>query len=265
MGYPSQPQGPYGQNQPQQQPYGYSGPQPGYGYQPPAPPPPPRRNIGLIILLAVGIPLLLMGGCAAIVLVAADTGREAVVTTADPPNAVLPSKLPESSAPVDKAVETQPAEQPVEQPTEQQQADQGPSTATIGGSITLAGRDPGLQVAVTVVKLINPATPAEDFLKPKSGNKFVALEVTLQNAGQAVYSDSPTNGATLIDGQGQQYRSTVYRVREGQSFGGSATINTGDIRRGVIVFEVPEAAKLTKFQFALDSGFAEQKGEWTLN
>lgn len=33
----------------------------------------------------------------------------------------------------------------------------------------------------------------------------------------------------------------------------------------MVVFEVPESAKLVKLQFALNSGFADQKGEWTLN
>jgi hypothetical protein len=254
MGYPPQPpQDPYGQ-QPPQQPYGNSGPQPQYGYryQPPtSPPPPPRRsNLPLILTLAVGLPLLLLGGCAAVVLVLADTGRDAVVTEADSPNMVIPSKEPAASAP--------PAE-------ESQPAKNEPSTATVGGSITLQGIDPGLKVTVTVNKLVNPATPEQDFMKPKAGNKFVAVELTLQNAGQAVYSDSPTNGAMLIDGDGQQYRSTIYDVKEGQSFGGSATINAGDSRKGVIVFEVPEGAKLAKLQFALNSGFAQQKGEWTLS
>lgn len=255
MGYPPQQPEPYGQ-QPQQ-PYGNSGPQQpyGYGYQPPtSPPPPPRRsNLPLILVLAVGLPLLLMGGCAAVVLVLADTGRDAVVTEADSPNMTLPSREPAGSAP------------PAESTAPPAETKEEPATATVGGAITLQGMDAGLKVTVTVTKLVNPATPAQDFMKPKAGNRFIAVEVTLQNAGQAVYSDSPTNGAMLIDSEGQQYRSTLYDVREGQSFGGSATINAGDSRKGVIVFEVPEATKLAKFQFGLDSGFAEQKGEWTLS
>lgn len=258
MGYPPQPpQDPYGQQYQSgpQQPYGHTGPQPqpGYGYQPPTgPPPPPRRNTGLILLLAIGIPLLLLAGCTAVVLVIADTGRDAVVTKADSPTAdttfAVPSSEPASSAP---------AEEPAKR--------EDPSTASVGGSITLQGVDPGLKMKVTVAKVVDQATPAQDFSKPKAGNKFVALEIALENAGQAVYSDSPTNGAMLIDGEGQQFRPTFHDVREGQSFGGTATINTGDSRKGVIVFEVPEGAKLAKFQFALNSGFADQKGEWALS
>lgn len=250
MGYPQQPQDPYGQQQPQQ-PYGYSGPQPQYGYQPPTgPPPPPRRNVGLIVLLAVGIPLFLLGGCAALVVVLSPTGRDAVVTEVDSPNLVLPSRAPTSNQPTEEA--------------KAEEAKKEPSTAAVGGAITLQGTDPGLKMTVTVNQLVNPAAPAQDFMKPKTGNRFVAVQVTLANVGQAVYSDSPTNGAMLIDGEGQQYQAAIYDVREGQSFGGSATINAGDSRKGMIVFEVPESAKLAKFQFALNSGFADQKGEWTL-
>lgn len=266
MGYPSQPQDPYGQQQPQ--PYGQSGPQSqyghGYGYQPPTSPPlpPPRRsNTGLIVLLAVGIPLLLLGGGCAVLLVMADAAKNAVVKEADPPNMVLSPKEPIASQPA----ATEPTQQQAQEQPKQEQPKQESSTATVGGSITLEGTDPGLKMTVTLTKVVNPATPAEDFMKPKTGNKFVALEITLANAGQAVYSDSPTNGAMLIDGEGQQYRTTLFNVREGQSFGGSATINTGDSRKGVLVFEVPESAKLAKLQFALNSGFAEQKGEWTLS
>jgi archaellum component FlaG (FlaF/FlaG flagellin family) len=266
MGYPSQPHDPYGQH-PQQQPYASgpqyppqygSGPQQpyGYGYQQPTPPPPPKKsNVGLIVLLAVGIPLLLLGGCGVVVAIigSADTGgRESLVTEADEPNAVMPSNAPVSSAP--------PAETNAPEP-EPEQA----STATVGGAITLQGRDPGLKVKVTVTKVVDPGTPAQDFMKPKTGNKFVALEITMENVGQTVYSDSPTNGAMLIDGEGQQYRTTLFDVREGQSLNGSATINAGDTRKGMIVFEVPESTKPAKFQMALNSGFADQKGEWTLS
>ncbi|MEV0231427.1 DUF4352 domain-containing protein [Nonomuraea sp. NPDC050786] len=178
------------------------------------------------------------------------------MTKADSPNMVMPSKQPEANQPA----ATEPAQQqPQEQPRQE------PSAATVGGAITLEGTDPGLKMTVTLTKVVNPATPAQDFMKPKTGNKFVALEITLANAGQAVYSDSPTNGAMLIDGEGQQYRTTLFDVREGQSFGGSATINMGDTRKGVLVFEVPEGAKPAKLQFALNSGFADQKGEWTLS
>ncbi|MEV4287342.1 DUF4352 domain-containing protein [Nonomuraea bangladeshensis] len=255
MGYPPQQPGPYGQNQPNQ-PYGYtSGPQPQYGYQPPTgPPPPPRRNnTVLILMLAIGLPLLLLGGCAALVMTLGSDSRDRLVTEPDLSNLPIP-KSAEASPP--------PAE-PQESAQAQESAEaQQPAAATVGQAITLQGFE-GLQMEVTLAKLVSKAT-GDQFSKPKDGNRFVAVQVTLKNVGQKVYSDSPSNGALLIDGEGQQYRSTLHSVQEGQSFGGTATISAGDSRKGMIVFEVPEGAKLAKLQFGLNSGFADQKGEWSL-
>ncbi|MER6829532.1 DUF4352 domain-containing protein [Streptosporangium sp. NPDC000563] len=73
---------------------------------------------------------------------------------------------------------------------------------------------------------------------------------------------SPSNGAMLIDTEGQQYRTTYGDIQEGVSFAGSVTMSSGDSRKGVLVFEVPKTMKIKKLQFALDSGFADHKGEW---
>lgn len=245
MGYPQQP---YGQQPsgPHQPPQGYGAPSGPYGYgrQPGPPPPPPRSsNLPVILLLVIGLPLLLLGGCMAVVVVIGDSGRDTVVSDAD-------TRLAQPS----RAAPVQPPERE-EQPSQ--------AAATVGQAITLEGRDPGLKVQVTLSRVIDPATAGE-FFTPKTGNRLVAVELTLTNAGQATYSDSPTNGAVLIDSEGQQWRQSIADVREGQGFGGSVTMSGQDTRKGVIVYELPESAKPAKFQFALDSGFADQKGEWLL-
>ncbi|MFB4272893.1 DUF4352 domain-containing protein [Nonomuraea sp. GTA35] len=121
------------------------------------------------------------------VLVFVDAGRDTIVTEADSPDRLLPS-----------------SQRPAEQPMQEQ-----PAPAAVGGAITLQGLDPGLKMQVTVARLIDPAT-GDQFSKPKSGNRLVAVEVTLANVGEAVYDDSPTNGALLIDGEGQQFRTTFH-------------------------------------------------------
>jgi hypothetical protein len=277
--------------------------------------------VALIVLLAVGVPLLLLSGGAAVAMVLTDTGGGPV---ADGATMVMPSREPlgdpSAQDPTDPAtgqtgqdaagqVAQNPDGQTVQDPAGQTARDStgqtvqdpvgqtgqdstgsagqdpagqavqdstgqtgqgsvgqtGRGPVAVGEAVTLAGRTPGLQMSVTVDQLVAAATPASDLLKPKAGAKLVAVQVTLVNTSQSVYGDAPSNGAWLIDAQGQQYRSTVHGVREGQSFGGGATINAGDSRQGMIVFEVPEGAVPAKFQFALDSGYAEQKGEWTLS
>ncbi|GII65074.1 hypothetical protein Skr01_51590 [Sphaerisporangium krabiense] len=231
------------QNGPQQPPYG---PPPGYGYG--YPPPPPKRSNTPIILMVAGVAaVLLFGGCAALVVLAGSSTPQVVVATA--PKASQPARSDDT--PAQPSTNTQP---PAATPA---------SAAAVGATLLLEGMDAGLKIDVTVTKVVEKATPANDYSRPKTGNRYVAIELQLTNKGQAVYDDSPSNGAKLIDDQGQQYNSTFGDVREGVLLS-SVTITPGDSRKGVILYEIPEAVKLAKFQFGLNSGFASQKGEWNL-
>lgn len=135
--------------------------------------------------------------------------------------------------------------------------------AKVGETLTVDGLKPGVQVAVTLNRVIDNATSTSQFLKPKDGNRYVAVELSLKNVGQEVYTDAPTVGGALIDAEGQQRPPTFAEVSEGTAFGGSVTVNKGDSRKGLIVFEIPAAAKAAKFQFGVT--LAQQKGEWTLS
>ncbi|WP_344980578.1 DUF4352 domain-containing protein [Streptosporangium fragile] len=136
------------------------------------------------------------------------------------------------------------------------------TVAKVGETITVKGLQPGVEVAVTLDRFIGNATPSSQFLKPKDGNRYVAVELTVKNVGQEVYTDSPIVGGALIDSEGRQHQPTLAEVTEGTSFGGSITVNRGDIRKGLIVFEVPASATPAKLQFGVAVGW--QKGEWAL-
>jgi hypothetical protein len=228
----------YQQGPPGQPPH--YGPPSGYGYPPT--PPPKKSNTALILIIVGAGVLALFGGCAALVVVAGSSTPQVVVAAT--PHAPKPSRGDDTAS---------------QAPTDIQ-----PAAATVGGTLTLEGTDPGLKVDVTVTKVTDPATPANEYLKPKAGNRYVAIELRFNNKGQAVYGDAPSNGAHLIDDQGQQYSNTFGEVREGVVLG-AVTVSPGDSRKGVILYEIPEGVKLAKFQFALDSGFADQTGEWQLS
>lgn len=255
-GHPQQYQQPYGQSYPPpgygyEQPYGQPYPPPGQGYGYGEPPRKPGKGAAFWLLVACAPVLLLFGCVAAVVSVSGDT---TVTTRKDQPTAA-------QSAPIAEAEEAPTEEAPTQEaPT--QEPESGPSAAAVGGTITLKGIESDLQVAVTLEKVVENATPKVDFLKPKDGNRFFAVQLTLKNTGRQAYSDSPSNGALLIDTEGQQYQSTFGDVQEGVSFAGSVTMGSGDSRKGVIVFEVPKTTKIEKLQFALNSGFADHKGEW---
>jgi hypothetical protein len=152
------------------------------------------------------------------------------------------------------------SESPNESPSESEQGD--PASAAVGDTLTLHGFDEKLVVEVTVLKVIDPAKPNNNFFPPQKGNRFVALQLRLENVGEANYSDSPSNGAFLIDTEGQQYNADITDP-VGPALG-SPKISPGDERLGYITFEVGKGVEPAMFQFTLDSGFANETGEWQL-
>ncbi|GGS70893.1 hypothetical protein GCM10010156_32160 [Planobispora rosea] len=231
---------------PQQPPPGYPY---GYGHQPP--PPPPRSNTGLIVAIVAGITLVLVAGVITTLTLLSSTSTP----TADDRLRAFPDDPP-------SVFEAQPdtSDSPATQEPAETQAAQ---VAEVGETVTVNGFQSGVQVAVTVNRVVDNATPTNEFLKPKDGNRYVAVELTLNNTGTVVYTDSPLIGGVLIDAEGQQHQPTFAEVKEGTSFGGAVNIAQGDSRKGVIVFEVPSAAKLAKLQFGPAIG--QQKGEWALS
>ncbi|MFJ8594897.1 DUF4352 domain-containing protein [Streptomyces sp. NPDC093598] len=139
-----------------------------------------------------------------------------------------------------------------------------PSVASVGDTINLTGTEEGERVAVTVVKVVDPAQPENEFSSPDSGMRFVAVQFRLKNIGTQVLDEAPDNGAKLRDRQGQQFNSTVDDTAAGPGFGGSLTLTPGDTGLGFVTFEVPTGSEIARIQFALASGFARSIGQWTV-
>jgi hypothetical protein len=269
MGYPSEP---HRQQQeaaafapPPQDPYRpqyTAGPDhlggPPYGYGPPTPPTSPtpsRRRLALVLALAIGVPVLLLGGAATAWFVLIEPVRDSMASAspADPgPSAELPAEPA-----------TPPSEEP-SQETAPKGDDDDPLTSRPGGTVTLTGLEPGSKVAVTLNEVYHDAAPTADSAQPRPGNRLAAVQLTLTNKGRVGYNDAPMNGAVMIDSGSQQYPFSISRVEQGLPFHWMTSIKPGDSLKGTVVFEVPEDAELVRFQFALNSGYAQQRGEWAL-
>jgi hypothetical protein len=138
------------------------------------------------------------------------------------------------------------------------------TTAGIGSAITLAGNSSGEQMSVAVTKVISDASPSDSFGTAPSGDRLYAVQFRLKDTGSAAYSDSPSNGAAVVDSSGQSYQSGLETVSGCQSFGGTENIAPRSSGLGCIVFEVPKAAKIVSAQFTLDSGMGPQTGQWNV-
>ncbi|MCQ8768342.1 DUF4352 domain-containing protein [Streptomyces telluris] len=134
----------------------------------------------------------------------------------------------------------------------------------VGGKLTLKGKKPGEQLDVTLKGFADPAHSDNKYMKPAAGKRWVAAQFELVNTGTAAYSDSPSSGAKVVDGQGQSFTQTMGSVTEGPKFPVTVNIAQGAKSLGWVVFSVPENSKPEKVQFTLNGGFANETGEWTL-
>ena len=176
----------------------------------------------------------------------------AIAGSVDEPEQAETVAADEDEPPAEAAASTEPADAEVEPAAE-------PKVADLREALELTGND-GLEVRVTATEIAS-LTPGEYDDVP-AGKRMVGVSVRLTNdTTSPAYSDSPSNGAALILESGDQVDPTI-------SFGGckaqSLKIQPGDSRRVCIPFEIDTDAKLATFQFALDSGFSDDAGEWRL-
>ncbi|MDH6576981.1 DUF4352 domain-containing protein [Kitasatospora sp. MAP5-34] len=136
--------------------------------------------------------------------------------------------------------------------------------AKLGDTISLKGSDASDTADVTVLKVVDSPDGADEFTKPADGMRFVAVQFRIKDTSSKAYSDAPQNSAKLLDGQGQSYSTSLSDTKAGPSFQAPVNIAPGESALGFITFEVPKDAKIDKAQFALDSGFAQQTGQWVL-
>ena len=162
-----------------------------------------------------------------------------------------------------KATPSASKDTPADAPAEETLA--APKVAKVGDTLALKGTEDGSKLDVTVVKTVDPAKSADEFTTPEDGNRWIGVQFQLVNTGTIAYGDSPGNGTQIADAQGQQFTSTFADISAGPSMASSVNLKPGAKALGWVVFEVPKASKGMTAQFTMDSGFADQTGEWKLS
>ncbi len=134
------------------------------------------------------------------------------------------------------------------------------TASDVGKSRTLTGMSEKMRVTVLAVR-DNPRS-SNQFITPDAGKRYFAIKVRMTNVGNVLYSDSPSNGASVIDTRNQEWDASFMDAVEPAL--GSPKIRRGSTRDGWLTFEVPKTAKLKEFQLSLNSGFSDDVGVWRL-
>lgn len=136
-----------------------------------------------------------------------------------------------------------------------------PATEPVGGYYTWTG---GL--GVELLRVEDPATPANSFESAPAGSRLVAVELSIWSFKGSQTDDA--NSTTAIQGSnGQVYSPSFDDVAGCTDFNyGTFNVTAGDPHEvGCVVFEVPDGVKVTTVTYTPQGGFdTSGAGVWKI-
>jgi hypothetical protein len=121
----------------------------------------------------------------------------------------------------------------------------------------------GTPVAVTLLKIINPATGKAG--PPRNGTTFAATMLTIENTGTSPLKGDVNNDTSLLGSDNQTYKPDFRSVTECTDFNnGQYQLGAGESATGCTVFVVPQGVTPAKVKYTPSSGFADNFGEWLI-
>jgi len=119
-------------------------------------------------------------------------------------------------------------------------------------------------IAITLVQVFDPATLSEG-LVPPAGTRYVAIEIRIQNLGQAPFSMQDVYGdLAVVDAPGQRYSPQNYPLTECQGFQAPMTLPPSQATLGCAPFALSTAAQVQYFNFSPDLGYDNTTLQWRL-
>lgn len=113
--------------------------------------------------------------------------------------------------------------------------DKGPQTFKTGDRIALGDWQ------FVVHKVTDPLKPTNEFITPKSGNRWLAVDLEVKNKGTKTEPFSTILALELKDSQNKLYDVAI--TGEDSVKQPDGDVAAGESRRGTVVYEVPTAAK----------------------
>lgn len=138
-----------------------------------------------------------------------------------------------------------------------------PSVAHVGSTVRVAGVN-NLSANVTVTKVVDPATGADQFTTPDQGKRFVAVVLQIVSTTSSTLQGDADNDLTVIGSDNQTYQPDFSAVQGCTNFNsGSYTLSSGESTTGCVTFQVPTGVTVVKIRFEPSSGLPGTKvGEW---
>lgn len=141
-------------------------------------------------------------------------------------------------------------------------ASSAPKKAHLGDTIDIS--DQKTKLAVTLVKIVDPAKGSDEFTVPDAGKHFVALQVRVINKGAAVYSDDPAADVKAKNAAGESMSIAFATTTAGADMPNSVDLAPGDTALGFVDFQVPDGQRIAQVQYAVISFRGDNVAQWTI-
>lgn len=167
------------------------------------------------------------------------------------------------------AVITSPAQAPSTASTSSNGATSSQATpsssqkAGVGDTIDLSDSVNGDNIAVTVVKVVDPDTSTNEFVSPTANSRFESIQFRIVDTGTGSYQDDPLVEISAKDASGQtMQQAIVVSTTAGAQMPPSVSLAPGDTALGFVTFDVPSGDKIAQVQYSLNLGLTGATGEW---
>ena len=135
--------------------------------------------------------------------------------------------------------------------------------AGVGDTIALSDSATGKNIAVTVVKVVDPDAPSDAYETPPAGDRFESVQFRIVNTGTAAYQDDPLVDIAAKDAAGQSMQQDVVTsTAAGAQMPSSVNLAPGDTALGFVTFDTPVGDKITQAQYSINAGITGMTGEW---
>ncbi|HET9171130.1 MAG TPA: DUF4352 domain-containing protein [Actinospica sp.] len=137
--------------------------------------------------------------------------------------------------------------------------------AGVGDTIDLSDGANGTNIAVTVVRVVDPDSSANQFETPSPGDRFESVQFRISNTGTRSYQDDPLAEVSAKDSSGQNMQQAIVTsTAAGAQMPSAVNLAPGDVALGYVTFDVPSGDKITQAQYSLNAGLVGTTGEWQI-
>jgi len=142
-----------------------------------------------------------------------------------------------------------------------------PTRQTLGGTIGSAfsvADGKGNVYRVTLVRVVDPATGADQLSSPESGKRFVGLVFSVKAVTGSPQDEDANTDAVASGGNGQTYSAAFQALAGYTNFDhGAIHVAQGETVTGSVTFQVPNGVQVSNVRWTTLSGFGSMV-EWNV-